>query len=100
MYSERFDTIYVFDVAVANITLIDPSTGEIKGVIPQAAGDEGSVDAAIDRHFLYSLKSAPFINVFDNRGLTHGATPKQIQSFDLSSLGSRQGFEGLAIYPS
>lgn len=100
VYSQRFNTIYVFDVGVSNITIIDPWTGAIKGTIAQATSDKGSVDAAIDREYLYSLKSGPFINVVDNDGLNHGITPKQIQSFDLSSLGSRQGFVGLAIYPS
>jgi hypothetical protein len=100
VYSQRFNTIYVFDVGVSNITIIDPWTGAIKGTIAQAASDKGSVDAAIDKEYLYSLKSGPFINVIDNDGLDHGVTPKQIQSFDLSSLGSRQGFVGLAIYPS
>lgn len=100
VYSQRFNTIYVFDVGVPNITLIDPWTGAIKGTIAQPASDAGSVDAAIDREYLYSLKSAPFINVIKNDGLNHGVIPKQIQSFDLSSLGSRQGFVGMAIYPS
>jgi len=58
------------------------------------------LDAALDRQYLYVLKGAPFVSVVDNSGLWHGGLPKEVQSFDLSGLGSRQGFQGLAVYPS
>jgi hypothetical protein len=38
--------------------------------------------------------------VLSEMGLTHGKLPTEIQSLDLSVLGSRQGFQGMAIYPS
>jgi hypothetical protein len=100
VYSERFNTIYVFDGANPNVTLIDPSSGAIKGVIAETPSAGGSLDSQIDRQFLYTLKGNPYIAVADNTGLTHGKLPTQVQLFDLSSLGPRTGFEGLAIYPS
>lgn len=100
VYSQRFNTVYVFDVGVSDITMIDPWTGNIKGTIPGLAAGLGSVDSAMDKQYLYVLKTAPFISVLDNTGLNHGVSPKDIQTFDLSSLGSRQGFQGFAIYPS
>jgi hypothetical protein len=100
VYSQRFNTVYVFDVGVSDITMIDPVSGNIKGTIPGLVAGMGSVDSAMDKQYLYVLKSAPFISVIDNTGLNHGVPPKDVQTFDLTSLGSRQGFQGFAIYPS
>ena len=88
------------DGGTTNITLVDPASGKIKGTMVQDAKSMGNLDSKMDRQFLYVLKSAPYITVTDNTGLTHGGMPKEIQSFSLSALGSRQGFQGLAIYPS
>jgi len=99
-YSARYDTAFIFDGGVTNITMIDPWTGKIKGTIVDSATGGGSLDSVLDRQYLYVVKGAPMISVINNWGLDRGMTPKAIQSFDLSSLGSRQGFQGLAVYPS
>jgi hypothetical protein len=99
-YSARFNTIFVFDGGVTNVTLIDPETGAIKGLAVQSAAGGGSLDSKLDQTYLYVLKGAPLITVSDVLGLNDGKLPVEIQSFDLSSLGSRQGFQGLSIYPS
>jgi len=99
-YSARFNTIFIMDGGVTNITLIDPETGAIKGLAVQSAAGAGSLDSKLDQTYLYVLKGAPLIGVSDVLGLNEGKLPVEIQSFDLSSLGSRQGFQGLSIYPS
>lgn len=90
------------DAGSANITLVDPSSGAIKGaaVQPNFSVAKGSLDAKTDRNYLYVLRGGPYVSVLDNTGLNHGEIPREIQSLDLSSLGSRQGFMGMAIYPS
>lgn len=100
VYSPSFDSVYVMDVGRPNITIIDPSSGDIEGTIIQPASDIGSTDAQIDRSYLYVLKSSADIAVIDVTWADHGVGPTQKQKFDLSSLGSRQGFVGMAIYPS
>lgn len=99
-YSPRFDTVFIFDGGSANITLIDPASGAIKGAIVQSnfATAKGSLDSQLDRGYLYVLRGGSFVSVVDNHGLNGGKAPTEIQTLDLSSLGSRQGFQGLAIY--
>ncbi len=94
-YSERFDSIFLMDGGVTNITILDSATGAITGSITQSAAGAGSLDAAVDRTFLYVLKGAALVSVSDLTGLEgNKKIPKQIQSFDLSALGSRPGVSG------
>jgi len=96
VYSSFYDAIYLMDLVNSNITVLDPKTGAIKGTIAQATSALGSADTFIDREWLYVLKSNPSISVIGDLG----NIGKQVQSFDLSSLGSRQGYQGFAVYPS
>jgi len=100
VYSERFDTVFIIDAGTTSITLADPATGAVKGTYVLDAAGKGSLDSKMDRQFLYTLRVQPFITVSDVMGLTHGAMPTEVQSFSLASLGNRQGFNGMAIYPS
>jgi hypothetical protein len=100
VYSASFDTIFILDAGVTNITLLDPWSGAIKGTIDGAADTGGNLDAKANGQYLYVLNAAAYVSVIDNTGLTRGDMPKEIQSFNLSSLGSRQGYMGLAIFPS
>lgn len=101
-YSSRFNTIFLMDAGSANITLVDPSSGAIKGAVvqPNFSVARGSLDTRADRTYLYVLRGGPYVSVLDNSGLNHGEIPREIQSLDLTSLGARQGFMGMAIYPS
>jgi len=99
-YSPRFNSIALFDAGVSNVTLLDPTSGDVTAVAALDVAGKGAVDAKFDRTFLYILRNAPFVTVLDARGLTHGKVPTEIQSFDLSSLGPRTGFQGMAIYPA
>lgn len=99
-YSQRFNTVFIMDAGHSNITLVDPESGDIKGFAVQNAAGMGSFDTAQDQTYLYTLKGSPSISVSDLSGLTHGAAPKEIQSLDLSALGERATWTGMAIYPS
>lgn len=100
VYAPRFNTVYVIDAGSPNITLVDPATGAKKGTAVLDAANGGVFDSQIDRTYLYSLRAKPVVTVLSNDGLNHGVLPKEIQSFDLSAYGPRQGFQGMAIYPS
>jgi hypothetical protein len=100
VYSQRFDTVYIIDAGTTNITLVDPQSGATKGTVVLDAAHMGTFDSQIDREFLYMLRGAPAVTVLSNNGLTHWVLPKEVQTLDLSALGSRQGWQGMAIYPS
>jgi len=99
-YSSRFNSIALIDGGSSNITLVDPASGAITGVAVLDPAGTGALDSKLDRTFMYILRGAPAITVLGDMGLTHAKTPTELQNFDLTSLGSRQGFEGMAIYPS
>jgi hypothetical protein len=100
VYSERFNSIALLDGGSPNVTLVNPASGDITGVVALDAAGTGALDSKLDRTFLYILRGSPAVTVLGDMGLTHGKVPTELQSFDLSALGSRQGFQGLAIYPS
>jgi hypothetical protein len=100
-YAPQFDTIFILDGGVSNITLMDPRSGAIQGVVAGAADTAANLDAQLYGDKLYVLNGAPYVSVVDAEPLKQkGGVAKEVQNFDLSSLGSRQGFQGLAIYPS
>lgn len=99
VYSSRFNTVFIIDAGSPTVTLVDPFSGDIRGTIP-LSGPSGGLDTAADREYLYVLRGGAFVSVIDNRGLNNGKTPREIQTLDLSALGSRQGFMGMAVYPS
>jgi hypothetical protein len=99
-YSDRFNSIALLDGGTSNVTLVDPKSGDITGVAVLAAAGKGALDAKLDRTFMYILRGAPFVTVLSDMGLTHGKMPTELQNFDLSSLGNRAGFQGMAIYPA
>ncbi|KAH6665114.1 hypothetical protein B0J14DRAFT_522288, partial [Halenospora varia] len=94
LYSSHYDTVFLMDGGNTNVTLVNPSTGEIKGLAVQSAAGMGSLDAAIDREYFYALKGAPLVSVSTDMG----KKPREVQSLNLSALGSRQGWTGLAVY--
>ncbi|KAH8679116.1 hypothetical protein BGZ60DRAFT_482828 [Tricladium varicosporioides] len=96
LYSPRFDTVFLMDGGNTNVTIVNPSTGAIKGQAVQSAAGMGSLDAVMNGEYLYVLKTAPLISVSTDMG----GEPREVLSFDLSALGSRQGWTGLAVYPS
>ncbi|RFU32215.1 hypothetical protein B7463_g4108, partial [Scytalidium lignicola] len=100
VYAPRFDSIYAIDAGNPVITIIDPWTGTIKDTVHTDAADMGSFDSKADRTWLYSLRSSPAVSVTSLAGSNSGKTPSVVQNLNLTSLGSRQGWQGMAIYPN
>ncbi|KAJ8061419.1 hypothetical protein OCU04_009240 [Sclerotinia nivalis] len=91
-YNPKNQEIYLMDGGKPNITVVNAKTGIIKKGIQQDDSGLGSLDARLGGDFLYVLKTAPEINVIETK------TRRTVQRFNLTSLGSRQGFVGMATW--
>lgn len=82
-----------------NITVLDASSGVVKGVVQQNANPlgMGSLDAAADRTWLYNLRGGAYLSV-SQLGDRTGGLGEEVQFYNLTGLGSRQGFMGMAIF--
>lgn len=104
VYSPRFDTIFLSDGFLPNITMVDPTTGEMKGVIVQNPDGNSGVDMSIDRNYLYVLRGNSNITVHNLTGLnSKGKANLTIDNTEFQNFvveGNRKGFTGLAVYPS
>lgn len=101
VYAEEMDSIYIMDAGNSNITEVDPSSGNVRFQFAGPAHGNGAFDAIRGKNYLYNLQGVASIAVYDlfDTGYPRYKEPKLIQEFDLSLLGSRQGYQGLAIYP-
>lgn len=106
-YSTRFNTVFLSLAGNTNLTMVDATTGAVKGHVLQNPIVEGSVDMALDKTYLYTLSVSNYISVTDLSGLnsatgTNIAWSKEVQTYELGVPpgGSRNGFTGLAIYPA
>lgn len=98
-YSPRFDTIFLSDGGVVNITMVDPTSGAIKGTLIQDPGLYNASDITVIDNYLYVVQGGS-ISVNDLTGLNRHKylvlPAKQVQLFDLPG---EQGFiSGLAKY--
>lgn len=96
VYVPVLNEAFVITASITNITIVNPSTGAVKGIITLPASDQGFFDSAADRTYLYSLTNIANVAVVD----LAASPPKLIQGLDLSSLGSRKGWQGMAVYSS
>jgi hypothetical protein len=96
VYVPELTSAYVITASNTNITVVSPSTGSVNGTITLPASDVGVFDSASDRTYLYSLTNVPSIAVVD----LAADPPKMLQNLDLSAIGARKGWQGLAIYSS
>ena len=94
-YSPRYDTAYVVDAGHPNITLLDPASGAIKGVISYDANAKGGLDTVINRQWLYTETGDNSIVVVELEG--NGG--KQVQKYSLANYGPAGGWQGLAAWP-
>lgn len=88
---------YGIDAGQNMIYTFDAGTGALKGsisvtTIGNATTNGGLFDSAVNNNRMYSLAKTPGIVVTD---LVQG---QQQQYLDLTSLGSRQGWMGMALY--
>ncbi|KAK5729835.1 hypothetical protein LTR17_011596 [Elasticomyces elasticus] len=90
-------TLYAIDAGLDTIHTLDARTGNSKGSIsittPGGTAGAGLFDSAVRNGVMYSLAHANGISVVDLK------QRKQLQYFDLSSLGQRQGYMGMALWP-
>ena len=102
-YAPQLDSAYVIDAAQPNFTVINPETGDVRGVVQYEAKMPGSggFDARVQGDYLYFLtddQSDPKINVFD---ISDGGWPMQVQSFDVfAEVGAIPDWMGMAVWPS
>ena len=94
-YSARFDSAYVVDSGHPNITILDPSSGAIKGVIQYENSAKGGFDTAIDRDWMYVLTGDSGVVVIE-LGNDGG---KQVQHFELTGQGPQGNWQGMAVWP-
>ncbi|KAH7259236.1 uncharacterized protein BKA55DRAFT_673580 [Fusarium redolens] len=86
-------SVYLLDVAVPDVATLNAETMTIGRTLPGYAAGKGNFDAIISGSKLYALQAAPAIAVFDLKHSSYG--PKVI---DLSGLGNRASWTGMAFY--
>ncbi|KAL7928247.1 hypothetical protein V8C35DRAFT_333160 [Trichoderma chlorosporum] len=94
VYVPEIGSAYIITASIPDITVVDPSTGSVTGTITLPASDAGVFDSAFDRTYLYSLTNVASIAVVD----LAANPPTPIQNLDLSAIGSRKGWQGMAVY--
>ncbi|KAH8890887.1 hypothetical protein GQ53DRAFT_162043 [Thozetella sp. PMI_491] len=100
-YSARFNAVFVFDAGRPEVVALDPLTGDIKYTIVAPPQTRGNFDSVVFGKYLYMLQGASGISVFTLEGsVGNGKTPSLVQNLDLTALGSRSGWIGMAAYPN
>ncbi|KAH8821488.1 hypothetical protein F5884DRAFT_850713 [Xylogone sp. PMI_703] len=99
-YAPRFDSVYGIDGANPLIFIIDPKSGAVKDTIQGDATYGGFLDSKPDRTWLYAARGQAAVSVVSLSGSNSGKAPTIVQTLNLTSLGSRQGWQGMAIYPN
>ena len=93
-YSEATSSVFLLDAGAPTIATLDSHTGGMKATIPVKTETMGSFDGAVAGNHLYVLEAASGVSVYDIRA----KQPKAIQNLNLTSLGSRAGWTGIAVY--
>lgn len=96
VYAPEYKSIFVMDAATPDITVLDESGG-IRYQLDGPDDGLGAYDGIRMGRYLYNLLGSAAIAVYDMDGAPE-SKPRLIQTFDLSSLGIRQGFAGLALW--
>lgn len=92
-FSEATGSTYLFDGGVTSLTTVDAETQAIARTIPGFEAANGYLDAAIGGTKLYALQGSSGITIFDIENRANG--PYMV---DLSSLGNRVPWIGMAVY--
>ncbi|KAF2164955.1 hypothetical protein M409DRAFT_56306 [Zasmidium cellare ATCC 36951] len=112
-YDPTIDSVFVIDAGRPVITIVDADSGKVTSQYnyTTSVSGTGGQDTKVDRNFLYvltvpvdgdlELVTPPQVLVYDVSPLQSGATPREVQSFDiLQIVGKLPGATGLAIYPA
>ncbi|RMZ22563.1 hypothetical protein D0859_13402 [Hortaea werneckii] len=93
-FDAYLNTAYAPDAGQPIVYTVDATSGMLTGSIAADNRTQGLFDTAIGgRGFMYSLAASNGLNVLDLND------QKNIQYFDLSSVGERMPFTGLALWP-
>lgn len=101
----HYDSLFVIDAGVPNITVLDSTTGDLKGVAPFGApvanaSGAGGLDSEVAGEFLYVLtlnQTDPRVDVLKIGGV---GLLTLVQSFDVfGEVGRIAGWMGMAIWP-
>lgn len=100
-YAPQYDTAFIIDAGQANVTALNPETGDVKGIVRyDAVGGHGGVDGEVCGDFLYMLTfspTSPRVDVFQIGG---PGLLTEVQSFDIfKEVGKMPYWMGMAIWP-
>ncbi|KAI7263335.1 hypothetical protein KC345_g9179 [Hortaea werneckii] len=94
-FDPYLNTAYAPDAGQPVVYTVDANSGMLTGSIAADNRTQGLFDTAIGgRGFMYSLAASNGLNVLDLNN------QKNVQFFDLSSVGERMPFTGLALWPN
>ncbi|KAI6879897.1 hypothetical protein KC360_g7647 [Hortaea werneckii] len=94
-FDPYLNTAYAPDAGQPVVYTVDAISGMLTGSIAADNRTQGLFDSAIgDRGLMYSLAASNGLNVLDLKA------QKNVQYFDLSSVGERMPFTGLALWPN
>ncbi|KAI6859201.1 hypothetical protein KC338_g7384 [Hortaea werneckii] len=94
-FDPLFNTAYAPDAGQPVVYTVDATSGMLTGSIAADNRTQGLFDSAIGgRGYMYSLAASNGLKVLDLKA------QKNMQYFDLSSVGERMPFTGLALWPN
>ncbi|KAI7338453.1 hypothetical protein KC315_g1751 [Hortaea werneckii] len=94
-FDPYLNTAYAPDAGQPVVYTVDATSGMLTGSIAADNRTQGLFDTAIGgRGLMYSLAASNGLNVLDLKA------QRNIQYFDLSSVGERMPFTGLALWPN
>ncbi|KAK4494197.1 hypothetical protein PRZ48_014495 [Zasmidium cellare] len=112
-YAPAINNLFVIDAGRPVITIVDADSGSVTSQYNYTTPvpNTGGQDTKVDRNFLYILTipvnsnleliNSPQVLVYDVSPVQRGATPSEVQSFDIFQVaGSLPGAIGLAVYPT
>jgi hypothetical protein len=94
-FSEARGSMYLLDGGVPAVTALNPSTKAIGRTIPGYEAGMGNFDGIVGGGKLYALQAEPAIAIFDLENPAGGPS-----TVDISDLGNRSAFIGMAYYSS
>ncbi|OTB03215.1 hypothetical protein M426DRAFT_322005 [Hypoxylon sp. CI-4A] len=93
-YSEKLNIVFVLGGFDPKPVALDVEKQEIKYTIDAPPATLGAFDSVVHGDYLYVLQGSAGISVFE----VDASGGKLVQNLDLSALGNREGWDGLALY--
>lgn len=106
-YSELYESLYFFDGFQTVVPVIDSRQGSLKYNLTapepgnaQTNEQKGLYDAVVAESYIYVLGGTQAVHVFSLGNNEHGEKPSLIQTQDLSAVGLRRNWQGIAAWPN